>query len=65
MLFMGGESQRVILSLFSGYSSQPQCTGKPSYLQPNRNTMQKPIEGLPALYAAALNKGGGSQLQEH
>jgi hypothetical protein len=29
---------------------KPKHTGDtPTYLQPNKNTMQKPIEGLPAL----------------
>ena len=41
MLFMGGESQRVIFSVFSGYSSQAQYTGKPAYLDPNSQIMQK------------------------
>jgi hypothetical protein len=31
----------------------------PSYLEPNRNTMQKPIEGLPALALFTLFKGEG------
>ena len=41
----------------------PSITAKsPSYLEPNRNSMQKPIEGLsaqalPELYKAPLNKG--------
>jgi hypothetical protein len=28
-----------------------------AYLEPIRNRMQKPVEGLPAFYVAALNKG--------
>jgi hypothetical protein len=60
MLFMGGESQRVIFSVFSGYSSQAQCTGKPSYLEPNSQSMQK--NRRRGLSATAKNEGVGSLL---
>ena len=63
----GGEIQRDILTNNTGYSATAQRIGKPSYLEPNRQSMQKPIEGRVVLPAAstknnpaALNKGGCS-----
>jgi len=47
MLFVGGESQRVIFSVFSGYSSQAQ----PAYLEPNSQSMQKNRRGVGSLLA--------------
>jgi hypothetical protein len=44
----GGESRRDCFSYVSGCSKKAQCIGKLSYLDPNRNTMQKPIGGLSA-----------------
>jgi hypothetical protein len=57
MLFMGGESQRVIFSVFSGYSSQAQFTGKPAYLEPNSQSMQKTRRSRVAI--------GENQAQNH
>ena len=34
------------LTRFSGYSEKAQCTGKPSYLKPNSQSMQKIVEGV-------------------
>src|SRR3990170_3863802 len=46
---MGGENRQNSLNQGTGYSSKAECTGAPAYLEPNSNTMQKPIEGLPVL----------------
>jgi len=43
---LGGERQRGSLSISLGYSAKAHSTGKPAYLHPNRNTLQKPIGGL-------------------
>jgi hypothetical protein len=61
-MMLGGESQRARLNQVTGYSMKAQCTGKPAYLEPNRDSMQKPIGGLSPqplseLYKAPLNKG--------
>jgi len=59
MLFVGGESQRVIFSVFSGYSKSAQCTGKPSYLESISGSIQKPIEDRSALSLCTLFKREG------
>ena len=51
---LGGERQRISLSTVSGYSAKAQRTGKPAYLEHNRNTMQKPIGGLSASPAKTI-----------
>jgi len=43
---LGGEIQQGSLNQVTGYSEKAQRTGKPSYLEPNSNSLQKPIEGL-------------------
>ena len=48
-MFRGGESQKSKALLNAGYSIKAQCTGKPAYLKPNSNSMQKPIGGLSVL----------------
>jgi hypothetical protein len=58
----GGDLERGSLTHFSGYSTKAQCTGKPAYLEPNRDSLQKPIGGLsatllPELYKGTINKG--------
>jgi hypothetical protein len=58
----GGEVQRGSLTQFSGYSEKAQRTGKPSYLEPNSNRMQKPIEGL-SLLAASSTKNNAVSMQ--
>jgi hypothetical protein len=45
----GGERQRSSIGSSTGNSDKAQCKGTPAYLEPNSNTMQKPIEGLSAL----------------
>jgi len=40
----GGECQRGKAVSSTGYSATAQCTGKPSYLKPNSQSMQKSIE---------------------
>jgi len=47
---LGGERQRISLSIVSGYSAKLQCT----YLEPNSNSMQKPIGGLSASPAKTI-----------
>ena len=53
---LGGEIQRKSLNHTSGYSEEAQRIGKPAYLEPNSDSMQKPIEGLPALGLSATKK---------
>jgi len=43
---LGGESQQGSLSHVSGCSVNAHRIGKRSYLEPIRNTMHRPIEGL-------------------
>jgi hypothetical protein len=43
---MGGESQKASLNQVTGYSTKAQRIGKPAYLEPNSDSMQKPVEGL-------------------
>jgi hypothetical protein len=50
---MGGESQKASLNQVTGYSTYAHCIGKPSYLEPNSGSLQKPIEGV---YAKNSNK---------
>jgi hypothetical protein len=42
---VGGETQQTSLNSSTGYSDKAKGTGKPAYLEPNSNSMQKPIEG--------------------
>jgi hypothetical protein len=42
---MGGESQKASLNQVTGYSTYAQFTGNPAYLEPNSQSMQKPVEG--------------------
>jgi hypothetical protein len=42
---LGGENQRSSINHVMGYSEKAQCTGKQAYLEPNRNSLQKPIGG--------------------
>jgi hypothetical protein len=42
---VGGENQQTSLNSSTGYSVEAECTGKPAYLEPNSNSMQKPIGG--------------------
>jgi len=56
---VGGENQQTSLNSSTGYSATTQRKGKPSYLEPNRDSMQKPIEGrspqlLPELYKETI-----------
>ena len=44
-LVLGGGSQQGSLSHDLCYSVNARCIGKPSYLEPNRGSMQKSIEG--------------------
>ena len=45
-LCLGGDCSRGGVIFDSGYSSKAQCTGNPiAYLEPNRNTLQKPKRG--------------------
>jgi hypothetical protein len=60
---LGGENQQTSLNHAQGYTIKAQPAGNtPSYLEPNRNRMQKPIEGLPA---TAENEGVGSLLAKN
>ena len=52
---MGGEIQRSSLTHDTGYSETAQCTGTPSYLEPNSQSMLKTIEGLSLLVFLAVN----------
>jgi hypothetical protein len=60
---MGGESQKASLNQVTGYSTYAHCIGKPSYLEPNSGSLQKPIEGVyphslnSPLYTVPLYKG--------
>jgi hypothetical protein len=58
----GGDSKGSSVNRNTGYSTKAQCTGKPAYLEPNRDSLQKPIGGLsvtllPELYKGTINKG--------
>ena len=56
------DSERGSLTVFSGYFTKAHRTGnKLSYLNSKSDTLQKPEEGLLALYVAALYKGGYRQ----
>jgi hypothetical protein len=57
---LGGDLERAGLTQFSGYSAIAQCTGKPAYLEPNSNSMQKPIGGLSSLNVTNYLKRGYS-----
>ena len=46
---MGGEKQKSSLTHEQGYSEKAQCIGKPSYLESNSGSLQKPIEGRVAI----------------
>jgi hypothetical protein len=63
----GGERQRSSVGSDTGYSEKAQCTGKPAYLEPNSNSMQKPIGGLLALLKNVEDRSaiGGSRNQKH
>jgi len=50
---VGGENQQGSLIKVTGYSVTAHCTGKPAYLEPNSNSMQKPIGGLSVLAFSA------------
>jgi len=53
-----GETQRNSLNHALGYSETTQRNGNtPSYLEPNRDSMQKPIGGLSATLLSELYKG--------
>ena len=52
---LGGDFQKGSLNHVTGYSATAQCTGKPSYLEPNSQSMQKTIEGLLVLELLATN----------
>jgi hypothetical protein len=43
---MGGEEREGSLNRFSGYSDTAQRTEKPAYLEPIRQSMHVPIEGV-------------------
>ena len=49
---MGGENQRRSLAHETGYSKKAQCTGKPSFLKPNSQSLQKTYRG--GLYVSTL-----------
>jgi hypothetical protein len=49
--------QRSDVLLYVGYSEKAQRTGKPSYLEPISQSMQKTVEGLLAECHGALYKG--------
>jgi hypothetical protein len=49
---LGGEAQRGSRYRSSGYA-KAHCIGRPSYLEPNRNSLQEPIGGR------SENDGGG------
>ena len=51
----GGESQESKGLFYVGCSIYAQFIGKPSYLEPNSGSMQKPIGGLSALAVFATN----------
>jgi hypothetical protein len=51
---MGGENQRGSLNRITGYSEKAQCTGNPAYLEPNSQSMQKPIGGRSLLAFSAF-----------
>jgi hypothetical protein len=53
---MGGESQRGSLNRIMGCSVKAQCIGKPAYLEPNRDSMQKTIEDRSAIGAETAQK---------
>jgi len=64
---VGGENQQGSLIKVTGYSVTAHCTGKPAYLEPNSNSMQKPIGGLLALLKNVEDRSaiGGSRNQKH
>jgi len=49
------KSQRGIAVSCSGYSENAQRKGTPSYLEPNSDSLQKPIEGGLVLAVSATN----------
>ena len=59
------KTRRGSLNHRAGYSETAQCTGKPSYLERIRNSMQKPIEGLLAAKTPAFNKREGATITEY
>jgi hypothetical protein len=59
----GGERQRKSASSDTGYSEKAQCTGTPAYLEPNSNTLQKPIGGLSALAFSTVTHMFHSKVQ--
>ncbi len=54
---LGGESQQGRLSHISGCSANAYSIGKPSYLEPNSNSLQKSIEGVLWLLAFSAVNG--------
>ena len=65
MSVRGGDLEKGSLTVFSGYFTKAHRTGnKLSYLKPISDSLQKPVEGLLALYVAPLYKGGYS-FSEH
>jgi hypothetical protein len=43
---LGGESQQGSLSHVLGYSVKAHCIGKPAYLEPTIQSLQKTVEGV-------------------
>ena len=64
---LGGERQRSSVGFDTGYSEKAHCIGKPAYLEPNSNSMQKPIEGSILLLKNVEDRSaiGGSRNQKH
>jgi hypothetical protein len=50
----GGERQRSSLNLDPGYSAKAHCKGNQTYLEPNSDSLHKPIGGLSVLAAFAV-----------
>jgi len=44
--FGGGEWRKGSFNCFLGYSVYAQLTSKPPYLEPNSESLQKPVEGV-------------------
>ena len=65
MNHLGGERHRESVSHVTGYSAKAQCTGNPAYLEPNSQSLQKPIEGVYQKKIEDKSRIGCSVNQKH
>jgi hypothetical protein len=62
---MGGRIQRGSLTHDTAIPLKPIAQSKPSYLEPNSGSMQKPIEGLSPRSFPCLNKEERADTRKH